>query len=236
MMSQRRLQTFTRVLRRKLAVGCATLGCAAAGCTDPTSVGQKPDFLALVSGALGPSPSLSDRLTSDSCPKLTPAATPTAGQPLPEIGATIGVPQTFGVSVASFGPIPGAAYRISNLGFIVIAFDDYFAVRQNLLFFGGPVGVRSGSPSGSSLTSVASYDRWCNTTLSGRPATIRLTLIPMFDSSGRSLVSTPLSDMAVIATSPTGRKVNIRVFSEGPVGAAGPSFQQLLTMVATWTW
>lgn len=236
MMSLRCLLTLTRLSRRNLAVGCATLGCALAGCTDPTAVGPKPDFLAMVSGALGPTPSLLDRLSPDSCPKLTPATTPTAGQPVPEIGATIGVPRSSGVSVASFGPIPGAAYRVSNLGFIVIGFDDYFAVRERLLFLGGPVGIRSGSPSDSFLTSGPPYDRWCNTTLSGRPATIRLALLTPFDSAGRPQPSTYLNDMAVVATSPTGRKVNIRIFSDGPVGTAGPAFQQLLTMVATWTW
>jgi hypothetical protein len=215
--------------RCRTIVGSAVVA-ALSGCTDPTAVGPAPDFLQLVAGALGPSPSLSQRLVPDSCPKFVASTTAGPGRIVPEIGATIGIPATGNVLEAGFGSIAGTVYLLPKLGSIVIGFDEYFAVRSFQLFPGGKV-----QRAGSSFLTLA-YERWCVTTLGGQPATLRVSPLQGRDQNGRPLPLQFLNDMAVVATSPGGRRVNIRVLGDGPGAVADSSFQQLLTMVATWKW
>lgn len=211
---------------------CVKLLCAVgaiAACTDPTAVGEKPEFLG-VSRAMNALPVFVSGPDTLHCPGILKQEL--AGMRRIGIngsGATLAFPAAAAVQSAGFGREPGTTFSVPGVGLIAIVFDDGFPRYQS-------IDARSGR--GEEFFPFE-YLNWCGVTVGGQPATLHFT---------RYLSTVPLEvslppfyahDMALLITEPSGRRMNIRLLgrfrtSSGPL--ADSDVYRLLALVASLRW
>lgn len=211
---------------------CVTLICALgaiAACTDPTAVGEKPEFLG-VSRATNALPKILNEPDTLYCPNVLAQISGS----MRRLGingstATLAFPAAVAVQSAGFGRAPGTTFSVPGVGLIAITFDDGFPRYQS-------IDARAGR--GEEFFPFE-YLSWCSVTIGGQPATLHFM---RFLSSVPLEVSVPpfyAHDMALLITEPSGRRMNIRLLgrlrtSSGPLDDS--DLQRLLAIVASLRW
>lgn len=198
-------------------------------CTDPTALGNAPDYLGLVPLERAVFDSADRvRIPSDSCPKITPTARTDPERRLPAIAATIRLPVGTLELANPFGSTAGAVYQIASTGLIAIAFDDLIPAYLEPSLFGPQPGLRNFFPLGF----------WCPGSIDARPAEL------FFDSRGfwgpdSARVLAFGRTMAVTTVAPSGRRVNISLRADLDTRSPADGTQnilQLLNLVRTIRW
>ncbi len=223
-------------VHRQFLPGCrrfwtaAAFGVCAAACTDPTSVGESPTFIGLVTypqGVLPAAPAL--QLPNDSCLSVSPNTGDVTRRSLPGSSAAFAFPSSATVTVARFAGNRGAVFTVSGSGTLAVSYDNDLAEFQSQERFGQRWVYEF----------TETFERWCNVTINTRPARLHFKRLDSRVSFIASQDSLFVPDMALRTTSASGRPVNIRVTSftlRGGFGARDPAVFRLLGVAASMQW
>jgi hypothetical protein len=177
------------------------LACGVWACSSPTQFETTPEFLQLEPAFFTVNlPTSENRIPDDSCPRALPKVAAGTRRTLSEIGATIELPLDTREIANAFGKQPGAAFLSPTLGLIAFGYDSYLPTVLRR------VGVGTGS---FGLPGQLFLGRWCALTINGVNAA--LFVDPFLETRGSELYTDYGGEFAIITTSPSGRRVNIRI-------------------------
>ncbi len=215
---------------QRVTLAIALLTASIGGCTDPTAIGDPPEFLYLVPLELGiPDSESPTLLPADSCPPITPPAPTGPGRRLSSTPATIALPPGTVALTNPFGRTAGEVFRIPAVGIIAIAFDDLIPAFSAPSPFRPLSGVREAR---------YAFGWQCSASIGSRAAALYLS------SRGTQLrdgvwVLTFGGRMAITTIAPDGRRVNISLKADldGLTDASRiPNILQLINLVGTIRW
>jgi hypothetical protein len=190
--------------RSRSRVLCVTVVTAAAlglwACSAPTEFATIPEFLRLQPASFTVSaPTSGNRVPDDSCPRVLPPVATGTRRTLSEIGASIELPTDTRAIAHAFGTQPGAAFLSPSLGLIAFGYDSDLPTLLTSIRLGDR----------SSSVGAQFFTRWCPITINGVRATLFVDPYVAIQGATRSLAYG--GEIAITTTSPSGRRVNIRI-------------------------
>ena len=191
-------------------------------CSTPAEFETAPEFLGLQPAFYSVSaPTSGTRLPDDSCPRALPTIQAGTRRTLTEIGATINLPSDTREIAHAFGSRPGAAFLSQSLGLIAFGYDSDLPT----LLSRTERGLRG------SQWGPVFFTRWCPITIGGVRATLFIDPYIVRRDSTRSIAFLP--DIVITTTSPSGRRVNMRISGTVlPLDSLAPMPPALLLVAA----
>ena len=218
-----------RVATRAAAARVALAAAFCAGCTDPLSIGPRPDYLGVLVIEESIVDSVSSRqLPADSCPAVTVATGASRRRPAPQMKGSIALPEATVELPNAFGRIPGIVYQVPTTGIIAITFDNLIAS-----FLTSPIF----EPRTSNRFASNPFVSWCPATIGAAAAKIYVEPYVVLRGTTQSVYFA--RGMAITTVSPNGRRVNIRISADPDSGLGEQEPQkvrQLLNVVGTIQW